>query len=97
MLAYARQIKARAIVETNHQHSSEEPVLLRVHPDLTQLTRLSRTTLYAEISAGRLRAIHVGRAIRVRREDLEVWIRRHAGDDTVHDALGVDPTDRVAP
>jgi excisionase family DNA binding protein len=51
-----------------------EPLLLRIHPDVTTLTSLGRTTIYAEIAAGRLRAVHVGRAVRVRRDDLEKWL-----------------------
>lgn len=55
----------------------DEPVLLRIHPDATRLTNLGRTTLYAEIAAGRLRAVRFGRAVRIRRDDLDAWIERH--------------------
>ena len=53
---------------------NREPLLLRIHPDVTKLTSLGRTTIYNEIAAGRLRAVHVGRAVRVRRDDLEQWL-----------------------
>lgn len=55
----------------------DEPLLLRIHPDATRLTNLGRTTLYAEIAAGRLRAVKFGRSVRIRRDDLEAWIERH--------------------
>ncbi len=55
---------------------NREPLLLRIHPDVTKLTSLGRTTIYNEIAAGRLRAVHVGRAVRVRRDDLERWLDR---------------------
>jgi len=54
-----------------------EPLLLRIHPDATYLTKMGRTTLYGEIAAGNLRAIKIGRSVRIRREDLEAWIERH--------------------
>jgi excisionase family DNA binding protein len=54
-----------------------EPILLRVHPDVTGLTRLGRTTIYGEIAAGRLRVVHIGRAVRIRRDDLERWLDSH--------------------
>ena len=55
----------------------EDAVLLRIHPDATRLTNLGRTTLYAEIAAGRLRAVKFGRAVRIRRDDLNAWIDQH--------------------
>ena len=54
-----------------------EPLLLRIHPDATRLTSLGRSTIYAEIATGRLRAVKVGRAVRVRRDDLLRWIEEH--------------------
>lgn len=51
-----------------------EPILLRIHPDVTSLTRLGRSTIYNEIAAGRLRAVRIGRAVRVRRDDLDRWL-----------------------
>jgi excisionase family DNA binding protein len=64
-------------METTHGAQSREPLLLRIHPDATRLTSLRRTTLYAEITAGRLRAVKFGRAVRIRRDDLEAWIEKH--------------------
>lgn len=48
--------------------------LLRIAPDVTHQTGLGRSTIYAEIAAGRLRAVRVGRAVRVRSDDLAAWI-----------------------
>ena len=70
---------------TNQEALGEVPLLLRIHPDLTQLTRLGRTTLYGEIAAGRLRAVRIGRTVRVRRDDLDAWLDRHAhGGEAAH-------------
>ena len=55
----------------------QEPILLRIHPDVTRLTSLGRSTIYNEIAAGRLRAVKVGRAVRVRRDDLDRWLDLH--------------------
>jgi excisionase family DNA binding protein len=64
-------------MEATHEARSREPLLLRIHPDATRLTSLGRTTLYAEIAAGRLRAVKFGRAVRIRRDDLEACIEKH--------------------
>ena len=64
-------------MEAAHEARVTEPILLRIHPDATRLTSLGRTTLYAEIAAGRLRAVKFGRAVRIRRDDLEAWIEKH--------------------
>lgn len=55
---------------------AKEPLLLRID-DVVALTNLGRTTVYNEIAAGRLRAVHFGRAVRVRRDDLERWLDQH--------------------
>ena len=53
-------------------------LLLRVDPDVTALTTLGRSTVYREIASGRLRAVRIGRAVRVRPEDLQAWLDQHA-------------------
>ncbi len=68
-------------METKREARGAEPILLRIHPDATRLTSLGRTTLYAEIAAGRLRAVKFGRAVRIRRDDLDVWIEKHTTAD----------------
>jgi excisionase family DNA binding protein len=65
-------------MDTEREPRTTEPMLLRIHPDATRLTNLGRTTLYGEIAAGRLRAIRVGRSVRVRRDDLVNWIESHS-------------------
>jgi excisionase family DNA binding protein len=59
---------------TAQDRQTMEPILLKIDPEVTGLTRLGRTTVYAEIAAGRLRAVKVGRSVRIRRDDLEAWI-----------------------
>lgn len=63
--------------EAEKQRRGAEALLLRIHPDVTGLTNLGRSTLYNEIAAGRLRAVRIGRAVRIRRDDLERWLDRH--------------------
>lgn len=46
---------------------------LKVHPDVTGITRLSRTTLYAEMSAGRLKSVKCGGSRRIKESDLVAW------------------------
>ena len=52
--------------------------LLRIDPDVTGLTKFGRSTIYREIAAGRLRAVRIGRAVRVRRDDLDAWLDGHS-------------------
>jgi excisionase family DNA binding protein len=64
-------------MKDQHEAPRVDPVLLRIHPDVTGLTNLGRSTIYNEIAAGRLRAVKIGRAVRVRRDDLDRWLERH--------------------
>ena len=67
---------------TEREAEDRGALLLRIHPDVTRLTSLGRSTIYQEIAAGRLRAVKIGRAVRVRRDDLQRWIERHTqGND----------------
>ena len=68
-------------MEMAQESAVREPLLLRVHSDFTQLTNLGRTTVYNEIASGRLRAVHIGRAVRVRRDDLETWLDQQTEGD----------------
>ncbi len=56
--------------------TGEAPLLLRIDPDCTALTSLSRSTLYELIAVGEIPVLRFGRAVRVRRIDLEAWIDR---------------------
>ena len=45
-------------------------------PDAAREARVGRTTIYNEIGSGNLVAVKVGRLTRIRRSDLEDWMRR---------------------
>ena len=45
-------------------------------PDAAREARVGRTTIYKEIGTGNLVAVKVGRLTRIRRSDLEGWMRR---------------------
>ena len=45
-------------------------------PEAAREARVGRTTIYKEIGTGNLVAVKVGRLTRIRRSDLEDWIRR---------------------
>ena len=43
-------------------------------PQIVDLVQISKWTIYKHIAAGRLRAVRVGRLIRVREEDLNKYL-----------------------
>ena len=43
-------------------------------PDAMLAAQISRSTIYEEIGKGRLRAFKIGRATRIRVEDLRAWL-----------------------
>jgi excisionase family DNA binding protein len=45
-------------------------------PDAAFEARVGRTTIYKHMSSGNLVAVKVGRLTRIRRSDLDDWIRR---------------------
>jgi excisionase family DNA binding protein len=51
-----------------------DPLLLTPEEAATVL-RLGRTTLYALMKAGELRAVHIGRSCRLSRNELERYVR----------------------
>lgn len=57
-----------------------EPSILLTIPDVVRLTRYGRTTIYAEIRAGRLRTRRLGASVRIHRDDLNEWINQQADD-----------------
>jgi excisionase family DNA binding protein len=63
-------------MEATQERAAREAILLKIHPDVTGLTNLGRSTIYQEIAAGRLRVVKIGRAVRVRRDDLNAWLDR---------------------
>ena len=54
---------------------SSDPLLLTPEEAATVL-RLGRTTVYALMKAGELRAVHIGRSCRLSRAELERYVRR---------------------
>ncbi|HXC49720.1 MAG TPA: helix-turn-helix domain-containing protein [Candidatus Limnocylindrales bacterium] len=48
--------------------------------DVIEATRLSRTVVYELLKHGELPALRVGRAIRVRNEDMQSWIEKQRAD-----------------
>ncbi len=56
----------------------DEPLLLRAE-DVGRLTNLGRSTIFALLASGELPAVRVGRAVRIRRRDLEAWIDARVG------------------
>jgi excisionase family DNA binding protein len=45
-------------------------------PDAAREARVGRTTIYNQIGSGKLVAVKVGQLTRIRRSDLEDWMRR---------------------
>jgi len=62
----------------------EPPALLRAE-EVARLTSLGRSTVFKMLATGELRAVRVGRAVRVRRIDLERWISERADPDQPRD------------
>jgi excisionase family DNA binding protein len=83
-------------METSDEVRGAGSPLLRIDPDVTELTRLGRSTIYREVSSGRLRAVRVGRAVRVRRDDLEKWLAQHSHGGESAQAKSADPSDGAA-
>jgi excisionase family DNA binding protein len=54
----------------------ERPVLLRFK-DVERQYKVPRSTLNDIISRGELSVVHLGRAVRVRREELETYLDSH--------------------
>lgn len=49
--------------------------------DVVYQTNLSRSTIYNEIAAGRLRPVKLGRAVRIPAEELDRWIEQLGSQD----------------
>jgi excisionase family DNA binding protein len=54
----------------------DESLLYRLHPDVTSLTHVPRSTTYEHINRGWLRTIRVGRRTYVTREALLAYVAR---------------------
>lgn len=55
--------------------SPDAPLLLKV-PDAARLLGIGRSTLYELLARGELRAVHIGRAVRVQRSEVEAFVGR---------------------
>ena len=53
-------------------------LLLRI-PEVVQVTGYSRSFIYEQIRVGALKAIRVGRTIRIGAGDLQEWIEKQRG------------------
>lgn len=51
------------------------------YEEAQRLVGLGRTTLWRLVSAGEIKAAHVGRAVRLNRKSLENYLERAAEDD----------------
>ena len=51
-----------------------DPLELLTISEVSRLIRRSRSALYVDIAAGRLRTVHLGRSTRVWRRDLEDYV-----------------------
>lgn len=59
-------------------HRPDEPPLppLLIRPkDLAQQLAVSRSRAYELIASGQIPSLRIGRSVRVRREDLDLWVR----------------------
>lgn len=58
-----------------------DPLELLTISEVSRLIRRSRSALYVDIAAGRLRVVHLGRSTRVWRRDLEDYVFGDENDD----------------
>lgn len=58
-----------------------ETTLLTVH-DVARYCQVHEATIRRHIASGRLRSVHVGRAVRVREEDLELYLKPRGDRET---------------
>ncbi len=67
-------------METNATH--ETPLLLRAE-EAARLLSVGRSTVFKLLASGKLPTVKIGRAVRVRRVDVEAWAARQAGEPVV--------------
>lgn len=71
--------------------------LLLTLPEAAEQTRFSESFLKTEIRAGRLTRLKYGKAVRIRRSDLEVWAARFAEVKIVGTTTGQGSVDSESP
>lgn len=64
----------------DHIKPVESPLLLRAE-EAAYLANLGRSTIFKILASGEIPTVRVGRAVRIRRIDLERWIEQRAGTD----------------
>lgn len=57
------------------EHDDDRRLLLTV-PEAAALLAIGRTTLYELVATGQLATVHIGRAVRIPRAELEAFISR---------------------
>lgn len=67
------------MTERSHDPGEIDPQALLLKVDhVMKVTNLGKTKVWEEIYSGSLPAIRIGRSVRIRRSDLEMWIDRMA-------------------
>jgi excisionase family DNA binding protein len=56
------------------QAGTNDPLELLTLREVAAITKRSRASLYADIRAGRLQTVHLGRSVRVPRSELERYV-----------------------
>jgi len=54
---------------------TREPALLLRAEEVASLLNLGRTTIFGMIGRGELKAIHVGRSVRIARVEVDRWLK----------------------
>jgi putative molybdopterin biosynthesis protein len=60
----------------NTQSPTRNGTALLTPADAAQLAKVSKDTIYREIDRGELRALHVGRQLRIDPQDFSVYLKR---------------------
>lgn len=68
--------------------------LVHTIPQASEAAQTGRTKLYAEIAAGRLRVVKVGRKTLIRDEELRRWLAQCEADANPHDIHALVAGDR---
>ncbi len=60
----------------------QEPRLFTI-PEAASELKVSRSAIYRLITAGQLKAVHIGRSVRIRREELERFLESASDQSTM--------------
>lgn len=67
-----------ALAEPRHERRPNEGVVLLTPREVAGFLQVKLPRVYELVAAGKLRAVRVGRQLRFRRDDLEMFMTRHA-------------------